>query len=82
MPNCLNCGRPLTDNYCAHCGQKAAVKRLSWHSLAEEVFHFFTHIEKGFFKTVGLLITKPGMLFKDYLDGKRKMYHKPVSFLL
>jgi len=82
MQVCLNCGMQLTDHYCAHCGQKAEVSRLTWHSLVEEVFHFFTHIEKGFFKTAGTLIIRPGKLFKDYLDGKRKTYHKPVSFLM
>lgn len=83
MPtNCLNCGTPLTDKYCPHCGQKATVKRLSWHYVAEELLHFFTHIEHGFLKTTGLLITKPGLLNKNFLDGKRKNYHKPISFLL
>src|SRR5204862_2578437 len=43
---------------------------------------FFTHIEKGFLKTTGQLIIHPGRLCKNYLDGKRKAYHKPVSFLL
>lgn len=79
---CLNCGALLNDKYCSHCGQKADVKRLTWHSLGEEIFHFFTHIEKGFLKTSGQLIVHPGLLYKNYLDGKRKTYHKPISFLL
>jgi len=29
--HCLNCGTQLADQYCPHCGQKATVKRLSWH---------------------------------------------------
>ena len=33
-------------------------------------------------KTTGQLIIHPGKLCKSYLDGKRKIYHKPVSFLL
>jgi len=28
-PNCLNCGAPLTNKFCAQCGQKAEVKWLS-----------------------------------------------------
>ena len=80
--NCLNCGTSLTDKYCPHCGQKATVDRISWHHIVEEVLHFFTHLEHGFVATTGLLITKPGLLNKDYLDGKRKSYHKPISFLL
>jgi hypothetical protein len=79
---CLNCNALVNENYCSRCGQKAEVKRLSWHNLVEEVFHFFTHIEKGFLKTTTQLIIHPGRLCKDYLDGKRKAYHKPVSFLL
>ena len=79
---CLNCNASVNENFCSRCGQKAEVKRLSWHNLGEEVFHFFTHIEKGFLKTTVQLIIHPGRLCKDYLDGKRKTYHKPVSFLL
>ena len=79
---CLNCGSKLNDSFCSHCGQKADVKRLTWHSLGEEIFHFFTHIEKGFVLTTRQLIMHPGQLCKNYLDGKRKQYHKPISFLL
>jgi hypothetical protein len=79
---CLNCSSMLTDKYCPHCGQKATVKRLGWHTIAEEILHFFTHIEHGFLQTTWLLITRPGLLNKNYLDGKRKSYHKPISFLL
>ena len=79
---CLNCNAEVSESYCSHCGQKAEVKRLTWHCLGEEIFHFFTHIEKGFLKTTGQLIVHPGKLCKSYLDGKRKAYHKPVSFLL
>jgi len=79
---CLNCNAPVDENYCSRCGQKVEVKRLSWHILGEEIFHFFTHIEKGFLKTTIQLVTHPGRLCKNYLDGKRKAYHKPVSFLL
>jgi hypothetical protein len=79
---CLNCGAVLTENYCARCGQKSSVTRLSWHGFFEEVFHFFTHIEKGFLKTTIQVIIHPGTVSKNYLDGKRKIYHKPISFFI
>jgi Protein of unknown function (DUF3667) len=79
---CLNCDTALTDKYCPHCGQKSTVDRISWHHVVEEVLHFFTHLEHGFLATTRLLITQPGLLNKNYLDGKRKSYHKPISFLL
>jgi hypothetical protein len=79
---CLNCGTEVASKYCPDCGQKATVDRLTWHHLLEETVHFFTHIEKGFFRTTKELITRPGAMHKNFLDGKRKLYHKPVSFLL
>ncbi len=80
--NCLNCGNPVVDKFCSHCGQKATVHRLNWHALGEEVLHFFTHIEHGFLKTSKELVLHPGRMLKGFLDGKRKTYHKPISFLL
>jgi len=80
--NCLNCGHKLSEKFCSYCGQKADVKRLDWKSLSEEILHFFTHIEKSFFRTAWLLTIRPGMVIHEYLDGKRKKYHKPIGFLL
>ena len=80
--NCLNCGHALSENFCSCCGQKVDVRRLNWKSLIDEILHFLTHIEKGFFRTTWLLATKPGMVIHEYLDGKRKKYHKPIGFLL
>ena len=79
---CLNCGTELTDKYCHRCGQKATVGRLTWHHLGEEITHFFTHIEHGFIKTTRDLLVRPAVVQKNYIDGKRKIYHKPLSFLL
>lgn len=79
---CLNCGTALTSKYCANCGQKANVDRITWHHVGEEIAHFFTHIEHGFLKTTKDLLIMPGVVQKNYLDGKRKSYHKPISFLL
>ncbi|HEX6845962.1 MAG TPA: DUF3667 domain-containing protein [Chitinophagaceae bacterium] len=79
---CLNCGTEVTDKFCPHCGQKATVGRLTFHHLLEEAIHFFTHIEKGLPRTTMELLTRPGSMQKNFLDGKRKTYHKPVSFLL
>lgn len=80
--HCLNCGNPLHGHYCSHCGQRGNIERLNWKSFGEEVLHFFTHVEKGFLKTSLLLFHKPGKLCMEYLSGKRRSYHKPVSFLL
>jgi hypothetical protein len=79
---CLNCGTKVHDQFCPHCGQKKTVKKLTWYSLAEEIFHFVSHIERGFLNTSFQLLVKPGRVVKEYLLGKRKKYYKPVSLYL
>ncbi len=82
MATCLNCGSIITKNYCPVCGQKKEVQRLTWQSLLLEVFHFFSHIEKGFFLTSYKLLIRPDLVIGEYLGGKRKKYFKPVSLYL
>jgi len=79
---CLNCGTEISDQFCPHCGQKKDVKRLTWHSLVHEVVHFFSHIEEGFIKTSVQLVYRPGSTIREYLEGKRKTYYKPVALYL
>jgi hypothetical protein len=79
---CLNCGTQVQDQFCPHCGQKITVKKLTWYSLVEEILHFFSHIEHGFLNTSYQLLIRPGRVIKEYLHGKRKKYHKPVSLYL
>jgi hypothetical protein len=82
MVTCLNCGKRYTGKYCSECGQKATAAKLTWKSVMEEFVHFFTHLEHSFVYTSKRLITQPGAVMKDFLDGKRKLIHKPITFLL
>ncbi|WP_121357286.1 DUF3667 domain-containing protein [Flavisolibacter nicotianae] len=82
MATCLNCGSIITENYCPKCGQKKEVQRLTWQSLILEVFHFFSHIDKGFIFTSYKLLIRPDKVIGEYLEGKRKKYFKPASLYL
>lgn len=83
MPTtCLNCGAEIQHLFCPFCGQKKDVEKVNWHSILHEIAHFFTHIEKGFINTSFQLLIRPGRVITEYLEGKRKKYHKPVSFFL
>ena len=83
MPTtCLNCGAEIQLQFCPGCGQKKDVEKLNWHSLVHEIVHFFTHFERGFLNTSLQLLIRPGRVMKEYLAGKRKRYHKPISFYL
>jgi hypothetical protein len=69
--------------YCSECGEK----RIDKHDFS--LIHFFTesveHLTHIEFKAVGglrKLITEPGALTRDYLDGKRKGRVGPVQLFV
>jgi hypothetical protein len=82
MNKCKNCGKPLHDIFCSHCGQKANIERITFNYLWHEIFHFFSHIEKGFVFTSLKMIFEPGRTVRNFIDGKRRSYKPPISYFL
>jgi hypothetical protein len=82
--NCLNCGSNLGPSYkfCAVCGQKAATHRLSFHEIGHDALHYVTHADKGIFHLIGQLARRPGTVAREYIDGKRAKYFKPINLFL
>jgi hypothetical protein len=84
LTNCLNCNTPLesTQKFCGNCGQKANTNRLTLGHFFHEFFHAFTHTDKGIFHLLFGLLTRPGLVALDYIEGKRKKYFNPFTFFL
>lgn len=83
MTTCINCGNSFTGQYCNQCGQKIfTAKDKTFKGILEEVLHFLTHFEGKFFKTMRTVILRPGRLSRDYCNGIRQRYYKPISFFL
>lgn len=80
--NCKNCDTILTGKYCQNCGQSADIHTITFKHLVYEFFHALTHADKGFLFLVKALVTRPGYVAREYLDGKRKKYFNPLSFLV
>lgn len=81
---CTNCGRPLQgeEHFCPECGQQNDTRKVS---VKEMFLHFlggFFAFDNLFFRTLKPLILKPGLVSKEYIDGKRKKYTNPFIFLL
>ncbi len=78
---CLNCGAMLAGAYCSQCGQKAHVHRTLaafGHDLLHGVFHFDGKI----WRTLPLLVWKPGELTRRYVHGERAKFVSPFALFL
>ncbi|MFZ1687383.1 MAG: DUF3667 domain-containing protein [Flavobacteriales bacterium] len=80
--HCLNCDEPLTDRFCAVCGQAAKVERLTLRTLGQEVWQKLTSAEEGLPNLIRNLFRRPAMVCRHMVEGKRKRYSNPLSFVL
>lgn len=79
---CKNCEAPLQGNYCSNCGQSAHLHPITVKQVLHDFIHAFTHADKGFLLTIKALSLRPGIVAREYIDGKRKKYFNPLSFLV
>ena len=78
---CANCAAPLSGNFCAACGQKAHLHR-SLADVGHEFVHGITHFDGKAWKTLPMLVFRPGTLTREYIMGKRAKYVAPVPLFL
>lgn len=80
---CINCGSPLSGNFCSTCGEKVFSEHDKTVShFLHEAFHFLTHLDGKFLTSLKAVFSKPGLLSLEYCKGIRKRYFKPVSLFL
>ncbi len=70
---CRNCGTSLNGNYCINCGQKASVHKITFRETFRDFIDAVFSVNSPLWYTFKLLIRNPGKLFKEYIDGKRKL---------
>lgn len=78
---CLNCGKPVSSNYCENCGQPLHVHR-SIGALWHDILHGVLHFEGKFWRTLPLLAWKPGDLTRRYVGGERAKFISPMALFL
>lgn len=81
MHVCKNCGHNFEKNYCNACGQKIA-HRLDVGHVWHEVFHVFTHTDKGILAFIPKIVMKPGIVALDYVEGRRKLHFNIFQYLV
>lgn len=80
--DCLNCGATVENRYCSHCGQENIINRPSFAYLFKHFFGDLFHYDSGFWRTMKTLLFRPGILVRDYLNGKRKSYVEPAKLYI
>jgi hypothetical protein len=78
---CSNCDAALNGAYCHACGQAAHLHRSLLH-LTEELLHGVAHFDAKGWRTLPLLIARPGLLTRRYIDGQRTRYVSPLALFL
>jgi hypothetical protein len=78
---CANCGTPVTAHYCGHCGQKGHLHKSVLH-LGEELIHGLLHFDTKGWRTLPMLMARPGQLTRRYIDGQRTRFVSPLALFL
>lgn len=81
-PNCLNCGAPLNGAFCSQCGQRDIPPYPSVRELVIDAFWELSGWDGRFASTVRALVSRPGMLTREFLEGRRARYLSPLRLYL
>ena len=79
---CHNCGAAVTYHYCAVCGQETALHVPSAGEFIHEFVGHYVALEGRLWKTLALLLFKPGRLTAEYIAGHRVRYVQPLRVYL
>ncbi|MEZ4722558.1 MAG: DUF3667 domain-containing protein [Flavobacteriales bacterium] len=78
---CVSCGSALSGPYCAACGEKVVdLKERTLRHFLMQVLSAFTFADSRMMKSMKLMFFRPGLLAREYVDGKRKPYLSPLQF--
>ena len=80
--NCLNCGAPLSGQYCGNCGQRASSRLISLWELTRDAFGDLFELDSRLWRTLVPLLIRPGELTRNYLEGRRARYMPPFRMYL
>ncbi len=79
---CPNCDALIAGSFCGSCGQRAGSRSLSLGHLLQEGVGDVYHLDSRLWRTLRLLLFRPGELTLDYLAGRRERYVPPFRLYL
>lgn len=78
---CADCGTQTVGRFCHNCGNPSHVHRTLLH-LGEELLHGVMHFDSRTWRTLPLLVFRPGKLTREWVMGKRARYVSPLALFL
>jgi predicted RNA-binding Zn-ribbon protein involved in translation (DUF1610 family) len=82
---CTNCGHVLAQPvlaFCPVCGQETRIRAPRLGEFVQQFGGAYLSTEGALWRTLKLLLTKPGELTRQYLAGRRKHYVLPLRLYL
>lgn len=77
---CKSCLNKFNGNYCNQCGEKVlTVKDKSFKTILNNIMLTLTFADSRFVRALWLVITKPGMISRDFSNGIRVKNLSPMS---
>ena len=80
--DCPNCGAAVSGNYCHECGQETVLHPPSTREFVHEFIGHYVALEGKLWKSLLLLLFRPGQLTLEYIKGRRVRYVQPLRLYL
>lgn len=81
-PSCRSCGTAVIGKYCHECAEPAHAHPPSAGEFIHEFIGHYVALEGKLWRTVKLLVARPGELTRQYLSGRRVPYLEPLRLYL
>jgi hypothetical protein len=78
---CHNCGKTLASAFCGACGQQRA-RRFGLRAVGGEAWQNWRLFEWDVLRSAWRLLTRPGVVAREYVLGARKRHVHPLKLLL
>jgi hypothetical protein len=80
--DCPNCDAAVSGNFCHACGQETVLHPPSTREFVHEFIGHYVALEGKLWKSLGLLLFRPGRLSLEYINGRRVRYIQPLRLYL
>jgi hypothetical protein len=79
--SCANCGTPLVGKYCHSCGQSSAPTSVGLRDALHDILYSKLKVDTKFVRSLKVLVTKPGKLSLDHMNGIVAPYTRPLQLI-